>query len=69
MTDKNDKLIVDGAIFMCGPQSRSCKCNCPKSCEHDFTGPVVEFDEGRGGTVTCKKCGMWAINHDIWVLP
>ena len=43
-----------------------------QDCEHDFTGPMVEFNDtggGGGGSVSCKKCGMLAINHDYRVGP
>lgn len=38
-------------------------------CEHDFTGPEIEFDEGRGTTTTCTKCGMDAMSHDMRAGP
>jgi hypothetical protein len=36
-----------------------------KDCDHDFTGEWEEHDDGRGGSVTCKHCGMSAMGHDI----
>jgi len=38
-------------VFICGP----------KSCEHDWDGPVAELPDG-GATATCSKCGAWAFN-------
>lgn len=35
--------------------------------EHAWDGPVVEFEGG--ATVTCSKCGEWAINVAILELP
>jgi hypothetical protein len=55
------------SVFKCGSSSEKCKCNCPISCEHLWDGePHIE---NGFGTATCSKCGMWAINHDMWVLP
>lgn len=36
-----------------------------KKDEHVWDGPEVEFDEGRGQSVTCSKCGMWAVNFSL----
>lgn len=38
-----------------------------KDCEHDWSGPWKEIDGG--GTVTCAKCGMSAMGHDMVVGP
>lgn len=32
-------------------------------CEHSMDGPWVEFDEGRGGSATCSRCGITEIDH------
>lgn len=40
-----------------------------KDCDHRWNGKVVEFDNGRGETVTCSKCGMLAVDHDCEVGP
>lgn len=32
-------------------------------CDHDWTGPEVAIDQG--SSISCAKCGMLAINHDI----
>lgn len=50
------------------PSKLPCKCNCPESCEHKWDGPEVEFDEGRGSSVSCSKCGTTAIEHDMMVM-
>ncbi len=34
-----------------------------KDCSHEFTGPCA-FRSGFG-SVTCKHCGMLAMDHDI----
>jgi len=55
-------------VFNCGPSSEKCKCECPDGlCEHQWDGPP--HYEKNMGTATCSRCGMWAINHDIWVMP
>jgi hypothetical protein len=38
-----------------------------KDCEHDFTGPVetAGFLGGSFSSVSCSKCGMLAISHDM----
>ena len=58
-------------VFICGPSTKTCKCNCPESCEHDFTGEWVTGKEGNceWGSATCSKCGMTSMAHDMWVGP
>ena len=57
-------------VHVCGPSRATCKCNCPESCEHQWDGPWVELENFPGGhSVTCSRCGLPAINHDVWVLP
>ena len=60
---------MDGGevIVACGPSRPGCKCNCPESCEHQWDGEVEEFHNG--WSATCSKCGMSAMNHDLWVAP
>ena len=38
-----------------------------KDCEHQWDGLVVEFEGG--GSVSCSKCGMLAIDHGIMCGP
>lgn len=52
---------------VCGPSKGKCICRCPESCDHRWDGPEVELS--RGMSVTCSRCGMLAIQHDLWVLP
>lgn len=67
MSDKiADKELETNTAHICGPQGE-CGCNCPESCGHKWDGPQVAFDGCV--SVTCSKCGMPAINHDMWVLP
>lgn len=57
--------------FTCGPTNYpTCICNCPDSCEHDWTGPTVSIGDTYGGeSVTCLKCEMTAFEHSMWVGP
>ncbi len=38
-----------------------------RDCEHDFTGKFIHWPSG--GSVTCKKCEMTAMDHDCMVGP
>lgn len=39
---------------------------CGKKCEHVFDGPVVVVPWFEGAsTLTCSKCGEWAINVSL----
>ena len=59
------------SIIVCqGPNSEKCKCRCPKSCEHEWTGEWVKEVESGGATIestTCSRCGMRAIDHALWI--
>ena len=56
-----------------GSSSPKCRCKCPDGeCEHVWDGEWVEEKfEGGGGTssVTCSRCGMRRIDHDMWCGP
>jgi hypothetical protein len=54
-------------VDVCGPSTKRCKCRCPESCEHKWDGPEYVFDGG--GSSTCSRCGLTAIQHDLWVGP
>jgi hypothetical protein len=61
------------SIHICrGSSSPTCRCECPDGpCEHVWDGEWIE-EETRGGTlasVTCSRCGMRAIDHDMWAAP
>ena len=49
MADR-DPRKEEVTVFVCGV----------KTCKHVWDGPQVEFENG--ATVTCSKCGEWAIN-------
>lgn len=51
------------------PNSCYCACSTGGPCEHKWDGDGVEFDEGRGWSVTCSRCGCTAMSHDMRVLP
>lgn len=39
---------------------------CGVKCDHIWDGPIQEFDEGRGMTATCSKCGALAVDVSMW---
>lgn len=56
------------AASFCCPPSSTCKCNCgsleePRVCEHKWDGEEEVMDGG--SSVTCSKCGMSAMSHDM----
>lgn len=60
--------------FQCGPSSAGCKCNCgtgatERICEHKWDGKEEFHEYPEGGcssSVTCSRCGMSAMSHDMW---
>jgi hypothetical protein len=50
------------------PTKLPCKCNCPESCEHVWDGESVELEDESGFSVTCSRCGILAIEHDMMVM-
>lgn len=36
-----------------------------KDCDHDFSGPLVESEDGLSASVVCSKCGMSQMSHDL----
>lgn len=62
------------SIFVCrGANSKKCRCQCPDSCEHEWDGPwkkdAIPFGDGECESVTCSRCGMTRIDHDLWAGP
>jgi len=55
----------------CCPPATTCKCNCgtdqERVCEHQWDGD--EAITGYGSSVTCSKCGMSAMSHDMRCCP
>ena len=51
------------------PDACYCACTTGGPCEHKWDGEGVEFDDGRGWSVTCSLCGCTAMSHDMRVLP
>jgi hypothetical protein len=60
-------------VFSCGPATAKCSCSCVDGgpCEHQWDGPTQAILDENTDTVTatCSRCGMAAIDHDMWVLP
>lgn len=71
MSEPNDESPESIDIFICGPQSAKCKCECSRGgpCEHKWDGETYTAEDGRMETATCSRCGALAIEHDMWVLP
>lgn len=64
MRDQMDYL----KIFICGPSSAKCKCECGRlegKCEHQWDGPFVSVEHGE--SVTCSRCGMDNMSHSMWL--
>lgn len=66
---------LPGAFFSCGPSSTKCRCECSREnrgpCDHRWDGAgesILYEDGGSMASVSCSRCGMLAIDHDIWVL-
>ena len=52
-------------VFAC---PAGCVCHCPDGpCGHVWDGPERERYAGRVVSVTCSRCGAWAIDHDARV--
>lgn len=52
-----------------GGNSPECYCGCPDGpCQHEWTGPWREFEDGHGGEATCARCGAGAMHHDLHTL-
>lgn len=58
-------------VHLCGPATATCSCSCASGgpCEHQWDGATQTSEDGLIGTVTCSRCGMAAIDHDMWVGP
>ena len=57
-----------------GGSSAQCYCACPDGpCQHDWTGlgqdVLNDNDEPCGFEVTCARCGMGAMSHDLRFMP
>jgi hypothetical protein len=56
-------------MFQCPMEANAGTCepfDDPRS--HDFQG-WMEFDDGRGGTTVCTKCGISAFSHSMRYAP
>ena len=62
---------VAAVVHSCGPSTTTCSCSCVEDgpCEHEWDGPVQNSEDGLTSSRTCSRCGMPAIEHDMWVLP
>jgi len=51
------------------PNACYCDCGSGGPCEHKWDGEGIEFDNGRGWSSTCSRCGCTAMSHDMRVMP
>jgi hypothetical protein len=49
------------------PNACYCACSTGGPCEHDWTGPDWESEDGCACSVTCARCGTTAMSHDMRV--
>jgi len=47
------------------PASCYCACGSNGPCEHKWDGPDWESEDGCAMSVTCSRCGMTAMSHDM----
>ncbi len=40
-----------------------------RDCDHDWSGPTWESEDGCASSATCAACGMTYIGHDMRVGP
>lgn len=66
---KLQEVVGKLTMIACGPSNSKCKCECATggSCEHKWDGP--EKTDGNLSTATCSRCGLSAMEHDLWVCP
>lgn len=66
-----EELGVPVASLFSNHDPNACYCACTSGgpCEHKWDGGGVDFDEGRGWSATCSRCGGTAIGHAMRVLP
>lgn len=55
-----DLVAKPVTVAVCGPS---------KTCDHKWDGPERVFDDGRGSEATCSKCGIGAMEFDLWTAP
>lgn len=51
------------------PTSCYCACGTGGPCEHDWTGPHWESEDGLCCSVTCARCSTTALSHDMRYAP
>lgn len=67
MSDQVTRYPQALSVFVCPPGCR-CECSTGGLCEHDFSG-WRKFEDGRGATTVCVRCGLDSMSHDLRVLP
>ena len=51
------------------PNACYCACGIGGPCEHKWDGDEWMSDDGCASSVTCSRCGMTAMSHDMRCLP
>jgi len=41
----------------------------PAPCSHEWDGPTWKSDDGLAESVTCSRCGISAMDHDLRTAP
>jgi len=60
---------VNGLKTTFNPNACYCACTSKGPCEHKWDGEPYESGDGSCWSVTCSRCGMTAMSHDMRVLP
>ncbi len=51
------------------PNSCYCACGTGGPCEHKWDGPDYESEDGCCVSLTCSRCGITAMSHDMRYAP
>lgn len=51
------------------PSACYCACGTGGPCEHDWSGPDWQSEDGCACSVTCARCGTTAMSHDMRYAP
>lgn len=56
-------------VHQADPDRCYCACASGGPCEHDWSGPEYESEDGSLVSATCARCGMTAFSHDLRNAP
>lgn len=64
-----EEADVDPESIFTSHNPNACYCACASEargpCEHKWDGPDWESEDRRACSVTCSRCGMTAMSHDM----